>query len=281
MNLCDDNRIITIEKAKQALIKGTNIEDSPEEMKVLDNILFRCWQMGWLDRYDPQKKQTITEDKIKAWLDMWEGYIDADMIARMKYRVIDIRNVQLSQAATDINVGHKAAGHGSNVPMQTNIPQMPSNTSNALEALDSVNATQFNALDSISRQAAINALERTKRIASYELHGGEVLRTFNVVLNSLINIMSLLPPANSSEIPSSSDTISRQAAIETVMECYDNDELFEVYEDKLRDLPPAQSERIRGRWIPVGGALYQCDQCGVVSLKRKFCSECGADMRER
>lgn len=38
--------------------------------------------------------------------------------------------------------------------------------------------------------------------------------------------------------------------------------------------------RIRGHWIPVGGALYQCDQCGVVSLKRKFCSECGADMRE-
>ena len=36
------------------------------------------------------------------------------------------------------------------------------------------------------------------------------------------------------------DLISRQAAIETVMECYDNDELFEVYEDKLRELPPAQ-----------------------------------------
>lgn len=91
MNLCDDNRIITIEKAKQALIKGTNIEDSPEEMKVLDNILFRCWQMGWLDRYDQQ---------------------------------------------------------------------MPSNTSNALKALNSVNATQFNALDSISRQAAIKALDK-------------------------------------------------------------------------------------------------------------------------
>lgn len=39
-----------------------------------------------------------------------------------------------------------------------------------------------------------------------------------------------------------SDNISRQAAIETVMECYDNDELFEVYEDKLRELPPAQPE---------------------------------------
>lgn len=91
MNLCDENRIITIEKAKQALINGTNIEDSPEEMKVLDNILFRCWQMGWLDRYDPQ---------------------------------------------------------------------MPSNTSNALEALNSVNATQSNALDCISRAKAIEALDK-------------------------------------------------------------------------------------------------------------------------
>ena len=43
------------------------------------------------------------------------------------------------------------------------------------------------------------------------------------------------------------DLISRQAAIETVMECYDNDELFEVYEDKLRELPPAQPEQQHGR----------------------------------
>jgi hypothetical protein len=86
-------------------------------------------------------------------------------------------------------------------------PPMQSNTSNALKALDSVNATQFNALDSISRQAAINALETTKRIANYELHSDEVLRTFNDVLNSPINIMSLLPPANNSEKPNSSDII--------------------------------------------------------------------------
>lgn len=38
-------------------------------------------------------------------------------------------------------------------------------------------------------------------------------------------------------------------------------------------------QHIRGHWIPVGGALYQCDQCGAVSLERKFCSDCGADMR--
>lgn len=51
---------------------------------------------------------------------------------------------------------------------------------------------------------------------------------------------------------------------------------YDIYE--IEQLPPAQPERIKGRWIPVGGALYQCDQCGVVSLKRKFCSECGAEM---
>lgn len=47
--VCNDNRFELIEKAKQRLIKATNIETSPEEMKVLDNILFRFWQMGWLE----------------------------------------------------------------------------------------------------------------------------------------------------------------------------------------------------------------------------------------
>ena len=42
-----------------------------------------------------------------------------------------------------------------------------------------------------------------------------------------------------------SDLIDRQAAIDCVMECYDNDELFEVYEDRLNDLPPAQPEPIK------------------------------------
>lgn len=41
------------------------------------------------------------------------------------------------------------------------------------------------------------------------------------------------------------DSISRQAAIDTVMECYDNNELFEVYEDRLNNLPSAQPEIIR------------------------------------
>ena len=89
---------------------------------------------------------------------------------------------------------------------------------------------------------------------------------------------------------SMSDLIDRQSAIEAVMECYDNDELFEVYEEKLRELPPAQPERIKGRWISAdaifGGEPFYCSECGentrdtVMGKPRwNFCPNCGADMR--
>lgn len=51
-DMCDDNRFTIIKRAKEDIIQSTNIESSEDEMKVLDNILFRCWQMGWLNKYD-------------------------------------------------------------------------------------------------------------------------------------------------------------------------------------------------------------------------------------
>lgn len=50
-----DGRFEIIAKAKADLIKSTNIESSEDEMQVLDNILFRCWQMGWLDGYEEEQ----------------------------------------------------------------------------------------------------------------------------------------------------------------------------------------------------------------------------------
>lgn len=47
-----DKRFEIIAKAKEDIIRWTNIETSEDEMKVLDNFLYRCWQMGWLDRYE-------------------------------------------------------------------------------------------------------------------------------------------------------------------------------------------------------------------------------------
>lgn len=49
---CGDNRFEIIAKAKADIVEHTNIESSPEEMAVLDNILFRAWQMGWLKKYE-------------------------------------------------------------------------------------------------------------------------------------------------------------------------------------------------------------------------------------
>ena len=51
-DICTDNRFEIIEKYKNKLIDATNIETSPEEMAVIDNILFRFWQLGWLDELD-------------------------------------------------------------------------------------------------------------------------------------------------------------------------------------------------------------------------------------
>lgn len=56
---CGDNRFEVIEKAKNHILEATNIKSSQEEMQVLDQFLFRCWQMGWLDKYDETKTDWI------------------------------------------------------------------------------------------------------------------------------------------------------------------------------------------------------------------------------
>jgi hypothetical protein len=50
--VCGDNRFEIIAKAKEDILLSTNIKTSEDEMKVLDNFLFRCWQMGWLNKYN-------------------------------------------------------------------------------------------------------------------------------------------------------------------------------------------------------------------------------------
>ena len=46
--ICTDNRFEVIAAYKKKLMESTNIETSPDEMAVIDNVLFRFWQMGWL-----------------------------------------------------------------------------------------------------------------------------------------------------------------------------------------------------------------------------------------
>lgn len=56
---CGDNRFEIITRAKAHLLESTNIRDSKEEMEVLDNFLFRCWQMGWLRGYEDIEKKML------------------------------------------------------------------------------------------------------------------------------------------------------------------------------------------------------------------------------
>ena len=50
--ICGDNRFLVIERAKNDLFESTNIEMAPKEIEVIDIILFRCWHMGWLKKYE-------------------------------------------------------------------------------------------------------------------------------------------------------------------------------------------------------------------------------------
>lgn len=53
--ICGDNRFEIIAKAKEHLLKATNIESSQKEMQLIDQFLFRAWQMGWLKQYEEEE----------------------------------------------------------------------------------------------------------------------------------------------------------------------------------------------------------------------------------
>ena len=87
-DICGDNRFEIIDRAKEALIESTNIETSPKEMEVLDDFLFRCWQMGWLDKYDtvPLNKVEIKNWHIDEPTDDWKPRIigNVEVVVRCK-----------------------------------------------------------------------------------------------------------------------------------------------------------------------------------------------------
>lgn len=58
---CSDDRFELIAKAKAELLDATNIESNPTDMAALDSILFRCWQMGWLDHLRMGERETINK----------------------------------------------------------------------------------------------------------------------------------------------------------------------------------------------------------------------------
>ena len=80
------------------------------------------------------------------------------------------------------------------------------------------------------------------------------------------------------------DCISRQAAID-VLSQYPFEKVVNCI-SIIEELPSAQPERMRGKWIAYDGNVYMCSCCGKQIItnpdyikEQKFCFRCGADMR--
>jgi len=58
---------------------------------------------------------------------------------------------------------------------------------------------------------------------------------------------------------------------------------LEAYKEQLENMPSAQPERKRGKWIPFDIPWYRCSECGAerenTVFMEYFCPNCGADMR--
>lgn len=90
-----------------------------------------------------------------------------------------------------------------------------------------------------------------------------------------------------------SDLIERQAAIDAVLDMNAEHRVswMDAVIDIINELPSAQPERPRGRWIEhrrTGIGLWnnyvECSNCGIWFfsenlVRRSFCPNCGADMR--
>jgi len=80
-DICNDGRFEIIADAKKKLLAETNIGDSPDEIKVIDSFLFRCWQMDWLDKpslgdayrkIQKEMKQTRCEQSNGKYYSLWK-----------------------------------------------------------------------------------------------------------------------------------------------------------------------------------------------------------------
>lgn len=84
--VCGDNRFDIIAAAKDDIIRTTNIETRPDEMAVLDSVLFRAWQMGWLTHYGADSSVVRVREPLQQILRELrrhrEGQIDVAELCR-------------------------------------------------------------------------------------------------------------------------------------------------------------------------------------------------------
>jgi cell division protein FtsB len=87
---CIDNREKLIQKYKDKLLEGTNIHTSQKEMEVIDNILFRLWQMGWLRVLEDNERIERLKAQIEKMKQDVEELKDSSFDAGMFFAVDEV-----------------------------------------------------------------------------------------------------------------------------------------------------------------------------------------------
>lgn len=167
---------------------------------------------------------------------------------------------------------------------------------NMVRQLPPANSSEIpNNSDCISRQAAINAIEGLCNECDHDSTWCGDCRISHPDKDAK-DVLEALPPIKvATDINvGDKDTISRQAAIEALNKL--SESTYEVNygavdcDDaigKIKQLPPAQPERIKGHWIfDFAHNEMTCSECGLtftggfdLENADNFCRHCGSDMR--
>lgn len=135
--------------------------------------------------------------------------------------------------------------------------------------------------DLIDRQEALDALERSKKTYFDR----------QVIIGAMKDIVRNLPSAQPETHDERTEThacdlISRAMLLDYIH----NEPIGKMLCDRynldgvIKQLPSAQPERKRGKWIYNSPVTMKCDQCGLVIKdwdwhRFKFCPNCDCDMR--
>ncbi len=101
--MCGDNRFELIKKYKDKLVEATNIEMAKDEMNVIDNILFRFWQMGWLDKLEVDVLPKSEVEKLQKVVFMKEDLMKKIVRERNQYfDTIEMLKGKLERARQEV-----------------------------------------------------------------------------------------------------------------------------------------------------------------------------------
>ena len=144
--------------------------------------------------------------------------------------------------------------------------------------------------DCISRQAAIDALEKVADLFPWKVPGnrdsyGHYNEAWNDAMGRAEMEIEKLPSAQPDVADinvGSNDMISRQKAVEEIIaqEAVYADDAVEI----IKRLPSAQPEQKKGHYIGTEYYEWQCSECGCVFEDGKptynYCPNCGEEMEK-